>query len=1094
MPTLHIHLLGDFLLLFDDRPFTKVSVPRLQSLLAYLLLHRNAPQDRSHLAFLLWPDSTEGQAHTNLRKALHQLRQVLPDIDQFLQADKRSLWWQPVSTTSWVLDVLAFEQALAKAQEAESAKNTLVLRRGLEEALQFYRGELLPSCYDEWLLPERDRLHQLFLSAADRLIVLLEQDRDYDAAIMAAQQLLRHDPLHEATYAQLMRFYALRGDRATALRVYHTCAKLLERELGTVPGEATRTIYESLLHLDSSVTTKSGPLTSRGAAPPLLGRRAEWRQLQVLWRKAESGSAHLALLSGEAGIGKTRLSEEMEVWASRQGIATAKASCYAPLGQLAYTPVTAWLRSDALKAGLATLEPIRLTEIARLVPEVLSKHPLLPRPAPMTEGWQHRHFFEALALAVSNARQPLLMLLDDLQWCDNETLEWLHYLFRFQPELRLLLIGTMRVEEILPDHRLIGFLGALQRDDLMTEIKLGPLTMNETGTLAQHILGHQFEPDIIETLYAETEGNPLFVVEMLRAGTLAQPDSGLPPTVQSVLAMRLAQLSPLALAVAYVAAVIGREFSFEVLASASGEREDELVHGLDELWQRRIIREQGVAVTNSYDFSHDKLRELAYASLSPARRRLLHRRVAETYEVVYEHNHDIGSGQIAAHYERAGLAEKAIPYYRYAAETALQIYANNEAIATLQHAAVLLENSTSLKLLQTRMWEEAAAIYLALGDVFAMMGRQEQAREAYTHALNWITAQESSSIQIDTTPELISFQLRQANKRHIWHARTLRKSAITWNLASHNPLDTFHVNARQTFQLAERELAQVTDKAHPEWIDEWINLQLDQLLPLRGSEEEMTAIIEKTQSLVEKQGTAEQRGQFFQAVAARDAIRDHYTATEEAVAYCRESLKALQQTNNKSLIGFAHFVLGNRLLWIGHLDEAEDEMQAAVNIAERIGSIRLLVRCLAFLPFVYRRCGQVDRVREVVVRALSMPEAQNNALIDGHRSWLAWRDGKLGEAEAFGRASINEQEGRQGGNAFRWSGLWPLIGVALAQERIADTLKCTRLLLDPYQQPPPEQLRTLLAAALQAWESEQQDEARALLKQAVPLAEQMGYL
>ncbi len=211
MPTtLHIHLLGDFQLLWGDTQVTTMPIPRLQSLLAYLVLHRNAPQNRSHLAFLLWPDSTEAQAHTNLRKLLYQLRQAFPEIDQFLHADKHSLQWLPTSKdASWTLDILEIEQALDQAEQAQRIQNIPIQRQSLEQVRHLYSGDLLPSCYDEWILPERDRLRLLFLHAAERLIALLEQERDYDAAIVVAQQLLRHDPLHEATYRQLMRLHAL---------------------------------------------------------------------------------------------------------------------------------------------------------------------------------------------------------------------------------------------------------------------------------------------------------------------------------------------------------------------------------------------------------------------------------------------------------------------------------------------------------------------------------------------------------------------------------------------------------------------------------------------------------------------------------------------------------------------------------------------------------------------------------------------------------------------------------------------------------------------------------------------------------------------
>jgi MalT-like TPR region len=194
------------------------------------------------------------------------------------------------------------------------------------------------------------------------------------------------------------------------------------------------------------------------------------------------------------------------------------------------------------------------------------------------------------------------------------------------------------------------------------------------------------------------------------------------------------------------------------------------------------------------------------------------------------------------------------------------------------------------------------------------------------------------------------------------------------------------------------------------------------------------------------------------------------------------------------LIGFAHFVLGNRLLWSGHLDEAEEEMRAAMNVAERVGNTRLLTRCLMFLPFVFRQRGLVEDVRGVVTRALAMPEARNIAIIKGHRAWVAWRDGNLVETEVYGWASLEDRQDQQRTNGFQWAGIWPLIGAALAQEKIAEAMDCVRMLLDPTQQPPPETLRMLLESSLHAWDTGQQEEARALLQQAAPLAEEMGYL
>src|SRR5579885_933587 len=292
--TLHIHLLGDFRLVLGETPVTTITVPRLQSLLAYLVLHHEAPQNRAQLAFLFWPDSTEAQAHTNLRQLVHHLRRSLPAADQFLAADKRHLRWRPASAVApWTLDLLELEQALGQVEQAERAQERSKLRQALEQVLRVYRGDLLPSCYEEWILLERDRWRQRFLQAAERLVTLLEEDSDYGAAISAAQLLLRQDPLHEATYRHLMSLHALRGERAEALRVYHLCAKRLERELGAEPSALTQNIYAALMQADHPPQTPPTRLPKQKTEAPLQGRKAEWRRLQKAWEAATGGTAGL---------------------------------------------------------------------------------------------------------------------------------------------------------------------------------------------------------------------------------------------------------------------------------------------------------------------------------------------------------------------------------------------------------------------------------------------------------------------------------------------------------------------------------------------------------------------------------------------------------------------------------------------------------------------------------------------------------------------------------------------------------------------------------------------------------------------------------
>jgi DNA-binding SARP family transcriptional activator len=703
VPTLHIRLLGDFSLLYNDQQVTNLNTTRLRSLLTYLVLHRDVPQQRQHLAFLFWPDATEAQARNNLRQLLHQLRQAFPDVEHFLSADAHMLHWHPV--TPCYLDVAEFEQTLTLADTAARQHDQHALQDALEQADTLYRGELLPGCYDEWILPERDQLRQRHLQVLEHLLRLFEEQGDHVTAIRYAQRLIALNPLSEDLYRRLMRLFALNNDRASALHIYHTCVTTLQRELGVDPDPATREAYERLMHQEPPTIQAIVHQPLLAAPSTLIGRKLEWEALQDAWHHATTAEPHFVLVTGEAGIGKSRLAEEFLLWASQQGAVTAKTRSYAAEGQLSLAPVTDWLRSDGLRAPLRQLDAAWLTEVARILPELLSKQPDLPHYESVTEYGQRQRFFEALARAILAVSQPLVLLIDDLQWCDQETLEWLHFLLRFDPTARLLVIGCARNEELPPHHALRTLLLHLRTTTGVTEITLQPLDAAETAKLAAQVAKHELDVDSVMHLYHETEGYPLFVVEMVRADlgqvSASQPEADrshrklplvdtrtLPPRMHAVLVGRLLQLSDSAREFVELAAIIGREFTLDLLIIVGNADAESAVRALDELWHKRIVREHGA---NSYDFTHDKLREVAYGEISAPQRRLLHRRVAQALEAMHAEDLDPVSGQLASHFDHAGMIEQALPYYQYAAAVAQRVYANEDAISLLSRGLELLE-------------------------------------------------------------------------------------------------------------------------------------------------------------------------------------------------------------------------------------------------------------------------------------------------------------------------------------------------------------------------------------------------------------------
>ncbi len=486
-----------------------------------------------------------------------------------------------------------------------------------------------------------------------------------------------------------MRLHSRNHDRASAVRAYHQCMGVLKRELGLIPGAATRELFGQILKAGPAPESSGRPPSSAAAAPPMIGRKREWEQLIQSWRIAKETGLRLTLIMGEPGIGKSRLADELRQWCSRNDSAVARARCYAAQGRLAYAPMADWLGEQPLRAVLTLLPRQQLAELARVLPELLVETPD-QSPPPLTESWQRRHLYEALKVAFSKAAKPLLLLIDDLQWCDPDSFEWLHWMFRSAPLERILILGTVRLEETGREHPLAGLLRELRNFGQVDEIPLTALSADETAALATQVAKRPLEPAHREELYERTRGNPLFVVETVQAQLGNYPSdpvlSRAPQKVHAVITARLAQLSSPAYELAGLASVVGRSFSFDLLAVATDWDEDSVARALEELWQRRIIEGQSA---EAYDFTHDRLREVAYSELSPVRRRFLHRRIARALEEIHGAEREMVSPQLAAHFEAAGMVQEAIQNYQAAAGIAQQRFADAEATGLIRKALAL---------------------------------------------------------------------------------------------------------------------------------------------------------------------------------------------------------------------------------------------------------------------------------------------------------------------------------------------------------------------------------------------------------------------
>lgn len=689
---MRISLFGNLRISLAGRPVTAVNTNRLHSLVAFLILNGDTPLPRERVAFMLWPASSESQARTNLRQLLHHLKRALPVECTSLVTDHFAVQWR--QDGSCAVDTVEFQAAIADASAAQTEKDRTREIQSLTTAAQLYTDDLLPALYDDWIIPLREDYRRKISEVLHRLATLLEEQKDYAAAISCTERLIALDSLNESNHRLLIRLHAANNDRASALRAYHQCMRVLRREMGVEPSPATLELFERILKAgpEASREPASGSPESAAAQPKaqlrkaraLVGRTMEWEQLATVWQLAVEDGPRVAVISGEPGIGKTRLAEELYESCVRQGYAAARSRCYAGQGQVPYAPVAEWLCSDPVRAGWTNLGPQRLAELARLVPEIREQFPDhesigSEQASPLAESWQRLHFYESLNAAFGKSRKPLLLYLDDMQWCDPDSFEWFNALLNSPAATGLLLLGTVRSEETGREHPFTRFAAGLRQTGRILEIPLEPLGAEETAELVRLESPSTLESANLEEIFRATQGNPLFVVESLRAGLQST-------RVHAVIASRLNQLTAPSYELAGLASVVGRPFSFELLEKATDWDEASVSQALEELWLRRIIESRGAT---EYDFTHDRLREVACAELSLVRQRYLHRRVARALAEVHEADIESWNGQIASHFELAGMAEEAIEYYERAAAFARQRYADTESADLLRRALAL---------------------------------------------------------------------------------------------------------------------------------------------------------------------------------------------------------------------------------------------------------------------------------------------------------------------------------------------------------------------------------------------------------------------
>jgi class 3 adenylate cyclase/tetratricopeptide (TPR) repeat protein len=841
-----------------------------------------------------------------------------------------------------------------------------------------------------------------------------------------------------------------------------------------------------------------------GLRSPLVAREKEVGQVQAALRDLQQGKGGVIAILGEAGLGKSRLIAEVRqslvhgiTWVEARALSYAQRVSYGVIRDLLQglagidenvppEEASRTLRksAEALLADQAaevfpylarlcelSLDGISAERVKYLAPEALQRQ--------MVRAFQQ--YLRARAAA-----EPLALVWEDLHWIDPSSLRLLETLLPLTREVPLLLLLVFRSE---PEGQVEGFHRRAKEayGEHYKVIELGPLSRAESTGLVQNLLQIENLPEQTHRLILDkAEGNPFFLEELLRslidAGLVVLREGRavaseniqqlqMPNTLQGLIAARIDRLAPEPKHTLQAASVIGRIFQQRVLAHLLKREPEQYPLGtaLEELERRELVRRRDALQTLSeYIFKHAITQDVAYHSLLVARRKVLHKVVAETIEALFPDSLDELASTVAYHYERAEVCDRAILYLVRAADRARAAYANDEAIAFYRAA---IKQVDQLKTEQPgESARQASTLYESLGDTLLSAARYEEARAAYGDALAYVPA-----------------------NHNVHRAHLLRQQGNAWSDQRRVLESLAH------YDLAEAALGPESNKDDSRWWKEWLAIQIDRTgaYYFLGRLTDISDLVERTRPVVGRYGTPSQRRDLLDSLLLVDLRRCRfYMLPDETLARARTNVAGSRESGDLSEIAFYQFNLGFVHLWRDELEQAEEELAGSLGLATRIGHVALQTKCCTYLAVTHRKHGEVKKTLEFAQRSLSLATASDNlvyiALARGNLAWVEWRQGSLAQAEKNAHAALELFPAAYIG--IRWIIIWPLLGVALVQDQLVEAVGHARTLLEPKETRMPDNITAALDHAIQAWEKSELEIARAHLQRASELARLKGYL
>jgi DNA-binding SARP family transcriptional activator len=677
---LRVRLTGPLEVQLGDERLTPPVSQRPWAVFAYLALAARAVP-RGELAAQFWPDVLDQSARASLRSALWALRRTLGEDAVRVDGDRVGLGGDP-----WV-DVTEIGRMAASGER--------------EEALGLCRGELLEGLDDEWAIAARERHRELVISLLEQLAVAAAERGDERAALDLTRRQVERDSFDEAAHRRLIERLAAAGDRAGALRAYRLLAERLRRELGVSPSAVTRELVEQLR--TDAATVAVSPRHDVG----LIGRERELAALEQVWQDVIGGHGAVAVISGEAGIGKTRLATELGGLGRRTGWTVAVAAAL-DLGGVA--PLSLW--AELIRSLLGELPPAPAAAWMEDLAVLIGGRSLGSAATTVAPDLQRTRLFEAVVALIAWAagERPLLLMLDDIHTADEPSLELAGYVARRAAALPVLIVLTRRP---LPDSPAADQLeyALRSRGLLALELPLGALAAAPVAALARGVAGG-LDDEQVERVVAAAEGNALLAVETARA--LARGVDEVAPSLRGSVRATLAPLAGEARRLIDLAAVAGRGVALAELGAL----------GLDDADQAAADALQSGLLCWNDDrvaFGHALLRDAVYEEIPAPQRPRAHERWARALIGAEDAGAVPRPAEAARHLRIAGCYTEAVPQLARAALEA-------RAVAALDEAAAYLEEALAIA-------PAGSALWLELGEVEAWRGRREPAEAAFDRAI-----------------------------------------------------------------------------------------------------------------------------------------------------------------------------------------------------------------------------------------------------------------------------------------------------------------------------------------------------------------------